>query len=390
MRWRYQETVLTLSSLAFFVTMVGRLAISPVIPDIAADLDISTTAIGAALTGMWITYALVQFPSGVLADRYGERIVILVAVAGTGLTAVVIAAAPAFGLFVVGTLLLGAAAGLHYSVATALITRTYDDIGTAIGLLNAGGPMAGLITPVVVAWVAVTYDWRLAIGLTAVIAVPVAALFWYGVRPTEPQRPNQSLRDRLDPDEIGALLSRRTIVFTGVVAVLFDFTWQALSSFLPTFFVQHHGYSQTLAGTLFAVYFAGHGVLQIGVGALADRYGRDAAAVACAVTGIAGLAVLVVGSRLWVLVGALLLLGFGMGWAAAVFPRFMDNLAASEQNFGFGLIRTSYMVVAATGSVVVGALADRLDWTAAFGALIALLAVAGGMLVVNRSLDLGY
>lgn len=70
MRWRYQETVLTLSTVAFFVTMVGRLAISPIIPDIAADLHISNGLIGGALTAMWIAYALVQFPSGVLADRF--------------------------------------------------------------------------------------------------------------------------------------------------------------------------------------------------------------------------------------------------------------------------------------------------------------------------------
>ena len=71
MRWRYRETVLTLCTVAFFVTMVGRLAISPLIPDIAADLDISNALIGGALTMMWVVYALVQFPSGVLADLFG-------------------------------------------------------------------------------------------------------------------------------------------------------------------------------------------------------------------------------------------------------------------------------------------------------------------------------
>ncbi|RDI71807.1 MFS transporter [Halopelagius longus] len=390
MRWRYRETVLTLCTVAFFVTMVGRLAISPLIPDIAAELDISNSLIGGALTAMWVAYAAVQFPSGVLADRFGERVVVLVSVAGTGLTTLLIAVAPGFAVFLLGTILLGAAAGLHYSVATALITRTYDDIGKAIGLHNSGGPLAGLVTPVAVTWVAVSHGWRTAVGLVAALAAPVAALFWWRIRPTEPRRPEQPMRERFDLGPILTLLSRPSIAFTSVVATLADFTWQALASFLPTFFVQHHGYSQTMAGTLFAGYFVAQGVLQVGVGELADRFGRDAAAGTCMVAGIAGFAVLLAGPGLpwtWAGIG---LLGLGMGWGAAVFPRFMDNLSAAEQSSGFGLIRTTYMAVAASGSVVVGVLADLFGWTVSFGFLMALLAVAGGLLAGNRVLGLDY
>lgn len=71
-------------------------------------------------------------------------------------------------------------------------------------------------------------------------------------------------------------------------------------------------------------------------------------------------------------------------------PRFMDSLSAAEQSSGFGLIRTAYMVVAASGSVVVGALADFSGWAVSFGFLIALLAIACGLLVANPALDLGY
>lgn len=390
MRWRYRATVLTLCTAAFFVTMVGRLAISPIIPDIAADLEVSNSLIGAALTTMWVAYALVQYPSGVLADRFGERVIILMSVAGTGLTTLLLAVAPGFGVFVLGTVFLGVAAGLHYSVATALITRTYDDIGTAIGLHNAGGPLAGLVTPVAVAWVAVSHGWRPAVAMTAVLAAVVAPLFWWGIRPTEPRRPDQSMRERFDLGPIVTLLSRRTIVFTSVVAVLLDFTWQGLASFLPTFFVQHHGYSQTLAGSLFAAYFVVHGVLQVVVGAVADRFDRDLATVLCMVAGIGGLAVLVTGSELRWIAAGVALLGLGMSWSAAVFPRFLDHLSEAEQSSGFGLIRTVYMVVAASGSVVVGVLADVFGWTTSFGLLIALLGVVCVLLLVNRTFGLEY
>jgi MFS transporter, YNFM family, putative membrane transport protein len=150
-RWRYQETVLALCTLAFFATMAGRLAISPVVGQITATFGVSNSSIGVALTGMWMAYFASQYPSGILADRFGERPVILVAVGGTAVACLFLAVAPAFPFFVVGTILLGAVAGLHYSVATTLLTRTYDEIGAAIGIHNSGGPAAGLLAPPIAA-----------------------------------------------------------------------------------------------------------------------------------------------------------------------------------------------------------------------------------------------
>jgi sugar phosphate permease len=112
MRWQYRHTVLALCTVAFFATMVARLAISPVVPAITDEFAVSNTLIGAALSGMWLAYALVQYPSGVLADRFGERRVVLASVGGTGLTSVVVVAAPQFAVFFVGVVLLGLATGL--------------------------------------------------------------------------------------------------------------------------------------------------------------------------------------------------------------------------------------------------------------------------------------
>ena len=84
----YRYTVLILCTFVFFATMVARLAISPIVPAITSDFQISNTAIRIALTGMWLAYALVQFPSGILGDRFGERIVILFALGGTAIMSV--------------------------------------------------------------------------------------------------------------------------------------------------------------------------------------------------------------------------------------------------------------------------------------------------------------
>lgn len=75
--WTYRHTVLALCMWAIFVTFFARLVYSPLVPFIIDDFAISNTHIGLGLTGMWLAYGFSQYPSEVLADRYGEKAIIL-------------------------------------------------------------------------------------------------------------------------------------------------------------------------------------------------------------------------------------------------------------------------------------------------------------------------
>jgi MFS family permease len=388
-RWNYRRTVVALCTLAFFATMVARLVISPVVPYIIESFDTSTSMIGLALTGLWLAYACAQFPSGVLADRYGERVIILAAVGLTAVASLLLALAPSMPAFILLTVVLGAAAGLHYSVATTFLTRKFDNIGTAIGLHNSGAPLAGLLAPLAAAAVGAWVGWRVSITLGTLVALPIFALFAWQIRPTEPARPNQSLSEGVTVDQITHLLTRPRIAFTAVLAVLFEFIWQATASFLPTFLIASHDYSVALASALFSAYFIVHGLTQPVIGSLSDRYGREAVTAACAACGSIGYSLLIVGAGLGVSLVAILFIGTAMSWGAALLPRFMDTLAATERGTGFGLIRTSYMIVSATGSAVVGSVADFAGWNVAFGVFVAFLLFVCLALAINRILDLG-
>lgn len=389
MRWRYRDTVLALLTLAFFVTMVGRLAISPVVPAIIDEFRVSNAIVGAALTGMWLAYGLTQFPSGILADRFGERGIILIAVGGTAVMGLLVAVAPVFGVFFVGTVLLGAVAGLHYSVATAFLSRTYDDVGTAIGIHNNGGTLAGLLTPIVVAWIAVRYGWRPAVAIVAVVGIPVFVLILTRVRPTPPRHPETSIRDRLSTGG-GGLLTRPTIAFTLVLAIVTEFAWQGTASFLPTFLIEHHALSTTIAGVLFSIYFVAQGVGQVGVGLVTDRLGTDRTLAGCMAVGAIGYGLLVGGPGIPTLVAGATLVGVGMSFGPAIMPRFLYEMDPDERATGFGLVRTVYMIGASAGSVVLGLLADHVSWSAAFGLLAVLSVLVVAALLANRVLRLGW
>ncbi|WP_418285247.1 MFS transporter [Halorubrum sp. DTA46] len=390
MSWQYRHTVLSLCMLAFLVTYFARLAISPVVPLIVEEFAVSNAAIGLALSGMWLAYGVSQFPSGVLADRFGERRVILVAVGGTAAMSVLLALAPAFPAFVLAAVLLGLVAGLHYAVATTLLSRTFEDIGTAIGLHSVGGPLAGLVAPVAAAWVGVRYGWRPAVALAALVGLPVFALFAWRVRPTEPRRPDQPMRDRFRLAPLFELLSRPSILLSLFVAMVGTYVVQGMMSFLPTFLVEFRGYSTGFAAGVFSAFFVVRAVAQVGLGRLSDRLGRDAAIGGAMLAGALGTAAFVLGPGLAGIAVAVVLAGTGSSFFSAIDPRFMDALDDAERGAGFGLVRTVYTVIGSAGSVGVGLAADLFGWGVSLGILAALFGVTVVVLAANWALGTGY
>ncbi|MFC5280055.1 MFS transporter [Halorubrum rubrum] len=390
MNWRYRHTVLTLCMLAFFVTYFARLAISPVVPFVTADFDVSNTAVGVALSGMWLAYGLSQFPSGILADRFGERRVILVAVGGTTAASLLLALAPVFPAFVLIAFLLGLVAGLHYAVATTLLSRTFDDLGTAVGLHSIGGPLAGLVAPVAAAWVGVRYGWRPGVALAAVVGVPIFVIFAWRVRPTEPRRPDQPMRDRLRLGPLVELLSRPSVLLPLAIATIGTYVAQGVISFLPTFLVDFRGYSPSFAGGVFSAFFVVRAGAQVGIGRLSDRTGRDGAIGTAMLSGALGAAGFVALPGYAGLAVAVLFAGFGSSFFSAIDPRFMDAMSEAERGAGFGLVRTVYTVVGSAGSVGVGLTADLFGWAVSFGVLAGLFGVAFLVIAGNTLLGTGY
>jgi len=386
--WRYRNTVLLLLMGAFFSTMVARLSISPLVPDIIATFQVSKGAVGLALTGMWAAYALMQLPGGVLADRYGERPVILAAIALTGLASALLATSPAYLAFVAFTALLGAGTGLYFPAATSLLTKLYRNTGQAIGFHISGGDSAGLVTPALAVYVGLRYGWHAGLALGAVVALPVLALAAWRIRATPPTHGGRTLREQVDLRVLARLLTNPAIAYTILLAVILAFTFQATLSFFPTFLVEYWGVSTARASLLFAGLFALWILTSPLLGRLSDVVGRDAVLALATVAMAVGIVLL-----LTVTAGPLALLGVaflggGMGWGGVIASRFMDNLSEEDGSTGYGLVRLVYVLLGSLGSVVTGALADASGWPVAFGLVVVLLLFAGTTLGAVRLLEL--
>jgi len=402
----------------------SRLAISPVVPQIMDWFDVTNGTIGLALTGMWATYALCQFPSGLLGDRFGERRIILLSMALMGVGSLLLALSPSFLLLGVFVVVLGGGTGLYYSVAASLLTKLFDETGQALGIHSAAGAAAGLFVPTVAAFLGVRFGWQVAVLVGLAMAIPSIILFLVFVRPVgtrddtrasdEEGRPPAPAGDARTSDSTGSaqtdnpgdsdptgaeesldlsvltrVLLQPRVAYVTILASIGIFSWQAMQSFYPTFLIEHHGFSTQAAGGAFGLIFLLSTVSQPITGKLSDTVGRDTViALTFTVTALAYAGVLVASQRVLTLV-LTALLGVGMSWFPAMQARIMDGFSDSERGSRFGLVRTLYMFVGASGSVVTGTLVDAAGWTTAYGFLIVLLGAGVLSLVGNRLFGLG-
>jgi MFS family permease len=382
----YRRTVLGLCVLAYFGSRVGQVAISPLLPRITAAFGVSPGSVGAALTGMWAAYALVQFPAGAFGDRFGERPVVLASLLTAAVGSVLLAAAPTYPLFLATVVLLGAGVGLYYNVGTTLLTRQFDEVGRAIGIHRVGGQAAGLFAPAAAVAVSVRLGWRAGLLVGAAAAAPALALFWWGARPTPPRRPDRRVRDQFDVELVAGLLSRPALARATALAVLAEFVGMAATSFLPTFLVEARELSLGRASVLFSLFFVAVAVSQPATGWLSDRAGRDPATMLTMIAGTVGYALLIAASGPAVAVIGVALAGYAMSWSAPVQAQFVDHLGSDEEGSGFGLLRTIYVLLGSLGSVVTGAVADAFGWDVAFGLLAAVLLGGAGLIATARLL----
>lgn len=342
--------------------------ISPVIPGIVASFEVSRGAIGLALTGMWVAYALAQLPSGIASDYVGERVVVLAALGLTTIGTLEVALSPLFALFGLSILLVGVGAGLYYNPATALLTRELEGIGGAIGLHKTGSPIAGVVAPLAAVAIGARYGWRVVVATGVVLSAVAAGIF---LRASRPAKTNAGISSS-EPftfSTISALLGRPGVRQTTAIASFCEFVGLATMSFLPIFLVEQYGFGVGNASLLFSIFFAVMACSQPLAGWLSDRLGRDPVIVFLMGAGIVGYGALSVGDTGVVALVGIVLAGVAMSWIPRVQSRVLDRLSDAERGTGFGTFRTIYLLVGATGTVVVGTVADVAGWSVAFGLL---------------------
>lgn len=172
--------------LALFAAQAGIVVLSPILPDLAADLGVSTSTAGQLRAISGIVAGLTALCMGPIGRRVGIRDLLLVGLALMGLGSAASAAAPSFGVLAAAQVPVGAGVAILLTGGLAASGEwpTPENRSRLLSWALIGQPSAWVIGLPIIGLVA-EWSWRYA-WLAVPLAVSALAFLAARTRPADP------------------------------------------------------------------------------------------------------------------------------------------------------------------------------------------------------------
>jgi ACS family D-galactonate transporter-like MFS transporter len=286
-RWNIFLLMLFLISINY----IDRASLSVAMPLISKEFDVDPAMQGLILSSFFWTYAFMQVPGGMLADRFKPRIVISMATIFWGAFQALAALATSWPLLLLTRLGLGASEAPIYPAGGKLnaIWMTQTERGRGATLLDGGAPLGAALGSIVIAWLIAAFNsWRLAFVIAGVGTIFCGLLAWYYIRNEPRQHPSvneaearyieesHAREDAANPPSTGAgwiaYFRFRSVWCMCLGWLFFNTTFYGLLTWMPTYlFKVYHFDIKVLGGASFIIFFAGF-VGELVGGWIADRW----------------------------------------------------------------------------------------------------------------------
>lgn len=321
---RFPWAGLIVLAAAVFLSVTSEMLPTGLLPDMSGALGASEPQIGLLVTIFAFTVVMTSTPVSALTRRWPRRRLMMVILLVLGVSNLLTALSPSYGIVVATRILGGVAHGLFWAVVGAyaghLVPR--EQIGRAVSITLGGGTLAFVFGVPIGTALGHLFGWRLAfaaVGALMLVAALLVRRFLPGVardiRPTAettaPRAPDAAavatgVRPKRDPT-LGAVL---VVSVTTAVIMTGHYTFY---TFVAPFIIDVMHIGQDSLGTLLFFYGIAGAAGLVLAGAVLGRRPQPGLVIALGVTALAVAALALVAAQpLWGL-AALMLWGLAFG-----------------------------------------------------------------------------
>jgi MFS family permease len=326
-----------------------------------AEFNLSFAQVGTIRTTYTGGMALFQLPAGFLAERLGERRVLVAGTAVTALGFLVASWAGGMAGLLAVLLVAGLGSGVQHPLSSALVSKAYETGArrTALGTYNFSGDLGKVAVPAAIAVGAGALGWRVAsaaygaLGLVAALAL-LAVLTRLGVGAAE--RAAGASEGRAtgwgirDGRRFGALAA---------IGMIDNATRTGFLTFLP-FALLAKGTTVEGVGLALTLLFAGGATGKFVCGLMADRVGIIRTVVLTEAATAAGIIAVVV-APLSVAMVVLLPIGIALnGTSSVLYGTVADLVMAERRGRAYGLYYTLSIGASSLAPLVYGVVGDAM------------------------------
>jgi MFS transporter, ACS family, D-galactonate transporter len=272
-RWKIFLMMLFLISINY----IDRASLSVAMPLIAKEFDIGPALQGLLMSAFFWTYAFMQIPGGMLADRFGPRVVIAGSTLGWGLFQAIAAVCTGWVGLLATRLGLGAAEAPIYPAGGKLngIWMTQNERGRGATLLDGGAPLGAALGALIIAGLIAEFNsWRTSFVIAGIGTMVCGFFAWWYIRNHPRQHPavNEAEAAYIEAAQAADLASEPTITSGNVLDffkyrsvwgmffgwMCFNALFYGLLTWMPTYLSKVHGLDiKQMGGAVFIMFFSG-------------------------------------------------------------------------------------------------------------------------------------
>lgn len=365
----------TLDAFDFFV-------LTFVLAPIGKDFHRSVVEMSAAITASLITRPVGAFVFGLLADRYGRRLPLMLDVLFYSVIEVLSGFAPSFSIFIFLRLLYGIGMGGEWGVGASLALESVPEKrrGMISGFLQEGYAFGYLLAAVAFWQVFPRFGWRAMFfvgGLPALLTLFIR----FKVKESKAWQAGASHLDwRTYRKSI--LRNGKRFGYLVLLMALVNFISHGTQDLYPTFLQSQRGYTPGTTALITAISMIGAILGGILVGLYSDRRGRRRAMVISLLLGIVLIPAWIAAPNFGVILLGAFLMQFMVQGAWGVIPAHINELSPDTlRGFFPGFAYQLGVVFAASSAQMEALMARHLSYGHAMGIFAAIVLAAGAIAV---------
>jgi predicted MFS family arabinose efflux permease len=180
---RVRWSVFALGVSAFWLSFFHRVAPAALAGELTRTFEVSGAALGALAATYFYVYALMQLPTGVLADTAGPRRVLAAGTLVAGIGSLLFASAESIAAAALGRTLVGLGASVAFICVLKINANWFDErrFATATGWANVIGITGAFAATAPLAWLVTFVSWRTVFTGIGLFSLVLAVLILWKV-----------------------------------------------------------------------------------------------------------------------------------------------------------------------------------------------------------------
>jgi NNP family nitrate/nitrite transporter-like MFS transporter len=282
-KFRSQLLPLFFLTSIFFLNFTIRIIISPLLPTIAGDMNLTRDQAGSFFLISASGYFIVLLCSGFISSRLLHKKTIALAAMGSGMALAAAGLSQNLLAMRLGLFGVGMASALYLPSGIAVLTSSTDarNWGKAIGIHELAPNLSFLLTPILCEGLLLWLSWRNVLLLVGMTSISLGFSFYKFSTVKDFKGESPHLKSFLPLAATPSFWMMMALFTAGVTGTL------GVYSMLPLYLVKEHGLIQTEANTLMTLSRMFTLPMPFVVGWLSDRFGlKPILAVVLIITGL--------------------------------------------------------------------------------------------------------